>query len=874
MSLPSGTRLGPYDVVAPVGAGGMGEVYRARDTRLGRDVAVKVLPAHVATDPRRIARFEREARLVATLNHPNILVVFDTGTAPVPFVAFELLSGRTLDGSRAIVMRHAVNYAIQVARGLGAAHAKGVVHRDIKPANLFLTSDGRVKILDFGIATATTADAGAGPASTLTADGAALGTPGYLAPEQARGEPVDGRTDIFSLGAVLYEWLTGRRAFPGDTPAEAVAALLRDDPPDPTSLAADLPPALAHVVNRCLRPRPEDRFQSAQDVALALEILTGVDATVYPPPMRPGLRTAAVIAAALGLALAGAAATRLATAPTADPAMGASGRFAVNLPDALPFATNVYVPFAISPNGRTLAYTTPQPERLVLRSLDRFDATEIKGADFVFDPFFSPDGAWVGFWTHGEIRKVPTAGGTPTAIAQADDMLGASWTSADDIIYAPGRDGLYLVPASGGPARPLTRLDPARHETHHAFPQSIDGDRAILFTVAATPARDSVFSVEVFEPATGTRRTVAANAQYGRYLSTGHLVFLRDHTLMAARFDLATRALTGAPVPVLEGIGSTPSGSAAWSASSNGTLIYMPYQPPVPRSLVWVRPTGTVESTGLPPDLYRVPRLAPDGRTMVVNVENGADLDVWTAVLGRSPLQRLTSGRRLGMMFSKLAFTPDASAVAYAEGTADGGRILVRRLDNSAPPREVARSARSFSPARVLRDGTILLNELAAASGADILARAPGDGATSRRLVGDAGNQWGAALSPDERFIAYVSDETGRYEVFVTPLDGSRPKQQVTTGGAAEVLWSRDGRALFYRNKGSLWALPISTSPVSIGQPRELFDDRFEADSVGLPNYDVAPDGRFLMLRTTAPVPKTELRVVLDWFQELQRLVP
>lgn len=874
MSLPPGTRLGPYDVVAPLGAGAMGEVYRARDTRLGRDVAVKVLPAHAASEPQRIARFEREVRLVATLNHPNILVVFDTGTAPVPFVAFELLSGRTLDSPGPIAIRHAVDYAIQVARGLGAAHARGVVHRDIKPSNLFLTSDGRVKVLDFGIATATLADVGAGPASTLTADGAALGTAGYLAPEQARGEPVDGRADVFSLGAVLYEWLTGHRAFPGQTPAEAVAALLRDEPPDPMSLVPDLPRALAHVVSRCLRPRPEDRFQSAHDVALALEILTGADATVRRPPMRSGLPTAAVIAAALGLALAGAAATRMATTPSADPTSSASGRFAVNLPEALPFASSVYVPFAISPNGRTLAYTTPQPERLVLRNLDRFEASEVKGTDFVFDPFFSPDGAWVGFWTHGEIKKVPTAGGTPIAIGAADDMLGASWTSADEIIYAPGRDGLYLVPASGGPARRLTGLDTSRHETHHAFPQSIDGDRAILFTAAATPGRDSVFSVDVFEPDTGTRRTVVADAQYGRYLSTGHLVFLRDHTLMAARFDLATRALTGAPLTVLEGVASTVAGSAQWSASSAGTLVYMPYVPPVPRSLVWVHPTGTVEPTGLPPDLYRVPRLAPDGRTMVVNVENGPDLDVWTAVLGRTPLQRLTSGRRLGMMFSKLAFTPDTRAVAYAEGTADGGRILVRRLDNGGPPREVARSARSFSPARVLRDGTILLNELAGASGADILARAPGDGATSRHLVADAGNQWGAALSPDERFMAYVSDETGRYEIFVTPLDGSRPKQQVTTGGAAEVQWSRDGRELFYRNNGSLWALPISTAPLAVGQPRELFADRFVSDSVGLPNYDVAPDGRFLMLRPTGQVPSPELRVVLNWFQELQRLVP
>ncbi|MFN7979942.1 MAG: protein kinase [Vicinamibacterales bacterium] len=855
--------------MAPLGAGGMGEVYRARDPRLRRDVALKILPEAVAADPGRIARFEREARLVAALDHPNVLVVFDTGTDPVPFVAFELLEGRTLEVGAALDVARAIDYATQIARGLAAAHARGVVHRDIKPGNVFVTAAGRVKILDFGIATAAAPEPGIDGA-TLTAAGHALGTPGYMAPEQARGEAVDARADVFSLGVVLYELLSGRRAFPGDTPAEAMAAVLRDRPTDLASVNPAISRAIVRVVRRCLEPRPESRFQSAADVAFALEAVSDSEPAVESPtaPVRRHWPFAAAVVAGLALL----SAQRWAPAARESRPSVASDRFVINLPEDLPFAPNVYVPFALSPDGRTLAYTTPQPERLVLRKLDRFEGTEVKGADFVFDPFFSPDGSWVGFWTHGDIRKVALAGGAPLTVGPADDMLGASWAGDDTIVYAPGRDGLYRIPAAGGEARAFTRLDRARHETHHGFPQVVADGRAVLFTVAAAPGRDTVYSVEAVDLASGTRHTIIPDGRYGRYLPSGHLVFQRDHTLLAVRFDPATLTTTGNPIAVLGDVASTTSGAAAWTASGTGTLVYQPHRTPVPRSLVWVHRDGTIEPTDLPPQLFRVPRIGPDGRTMVVNVEDGDDLDVWTAVLGRTPLQRLTSGRRLGMMFSKLAISPNSREVAYAEGTADGGRIMVRRIDNGSEPREVAHSTHSFSAARLLRDGTLLMNEVVPGTGANILLQPPGG--TARVLVGDPGNQWGATLSPDERYMAYVSDETGRYEIYVAPVDGSRPKQQVTTGGAAEVIWSRDGRELYYRGNGSMWAIPITTAPLAVGPPHELFDDRFEMDSVGLPNYDVGPDGRFLMLRSTRPVAKPELRVVLHWFDELRRLAP
>ena len=405
MPLAAGFRVGHFEVMAPIGAGGMGEVYRARDLDLGREVALKVLPDELVLDPSRLARFEREARTVAALNHPNILVVFEIGFhEAVPFVAFELLAGQTVGHAAhgTLGLRRTIDYAAQAARGLAAAHDKGIVHRDVKPANLFITSDGVLKILDFGIAKFAGDELEAAP--TLTAPGAVVGTSGYMAPEQVLGRPVDARTDIFALGTVCYEMLTGRRAFPGDTGAQRLAAILKEEPPEIRTVNREVPGAVARIVHRCLEKAPEDRFQSARDLAFALESAGQADAPPAGRPAAPGWRRWAALAAVLvaGLVVGGIIGGRLNRA-------GAEPRFARHLslgpPAATPLSSDIYVPFALSPDGTTLVFAGQQHQRLFVRRLDTFAISELAGSEGAYDPFFSPDGRWIGFWSHGEIRK-------------------------------------------------------------------------------------------------------------------------------------------------------------------------------------------------------------------------------------------------------------------------------------------------------------------------------------------------------------------------------------------------------------------------------------------------------------------------------------
>ena len=612
MPLAIGMRLGRFEVVGPLGSGGMGEVYRARDHELGRDVAIKVLPDAVATDPIRLARFEREARAVAALAHPNVLVVYDVSTAgAIPFVVFERLQGQTLRMllGRPMGVAKALDYGTQVAEGLAAAHDKGIVHRDIKPENLFVTTEGRVKILDFGIAIQGGDASSSQPDVTLTAPGAAIGTAGYMAPEQARGEPVDARADVFALGAVLYEMLAGRRAFPGATGIDSVTAILTEEPPRLEAVVSGVPAGVAQVVERCLKKPREQRFQSARDVAYALDIVARQPPA--PRDRRSRLRTALTATAVAALALGVAAGARWWTQPDQTPG---PRRVAITMEASAPLTDdNISVPFDISRDGKILAYTTPPPERLMLRGLDEFDATTAPGTDGAYNPFFSPDGQWVGFWAYGHFKKAPVGGGPAVEVCEAGDSLGASWGDDGLIVFGGGTgQGLFVVSADGGPAKPLTTLDPGRFEIHHAFPQAVDGGRLVLFTVR-TRSKEAPLFVDVFDVATQTRRSLVPGAQYARYLPTGHLLYVREHTLYAMKVAAETLSPEGPAVPVLTNVHSGPTGLALVSISNDGTLVYVEADPPTERTLVWVTRAGTVTETGLPTRNYRIPRVSPRG---------------------------------------------------------------------------------------------------------------------------------------------------------------------------------------------------------------------------------------------------------------------
>lgn len=851
----------------------MGEVYRARDLDLGRDVALKVLPAEFARDPHRLARFDREARAAAALNHPNVLVVYEVGeSSGTPFVVAELLAGQTLRllMARPLSVPRALDYITQVAQGLAAAHDNGVVHRDIKPENLLVTSDDRVKILDFGIATIADEAAGAS-LSTLTAPGAVIGTTGYMAPEQARGEAVDARADVFALGAVWFEMLTSRRAFPGATATEALAAILTQTPPDVSRLNPDVPAGVARIIHRCLEKQRENRFQSARDVTFALEAVRdpGPEPASALWPWRRWVAVAALVLAAGALGSLLTALQRPASTSTAAPPR----RTTVVTPASARLSPGDFVPFALSPDGTTIAYTTSQPERLFLRRLDDFDVTEVSGTDGAFDPFFSPDNQWIGYWTHGEIKKVPVAGGPPVLVCQAADMLGASWGDDGSIVYAPGLGGLFAVAASGGTPRALTTLDLARGDVQHVFPQYVSRGRAVLFT-ALSQSKDAPFSVELYDVATNVRRTLVPGGQHGRLLPSGHLAYVRDHTLFAVRVATDTLQPQGTAVAVLTDLQTGVNGEALVSFAADGTLAYVPYHPPTNHWLEWIDRTGRATRLTLPPRPYGIPRLSPDGRTIALAVEDGVNTDIWLSDIGRGTLERLTFGRRHFRTFRTHTFLPDGSRLAYAEDTATGARVVVHAVDGMQDPRPLLSWPRRIAPAWVTRAEDMLLSEFGAGTGADVLLLPKGQ-ASPHALVSDPGNQWGPVLSPDERYAAYASEEAGRYEIFVTAYPGPGPRRQVTTEGGVEVRWSRDGRELYYRSGDRMTAVEIETTPLlRVGRARQLFEGRFAKGAAGLPAYDVAPDGRFLMMRAESEPPIPELRLVSNWFAELRRLVP
>ena len=874
MALTAGTRLGHFEVRAPLGAGGMGEVYRARDLDLHRDVALKVLPDTFAADPQRLARFAREARAAAALNHPNILTVYEVGTGDPPFVASELLIGQTLRGllGRPLPLARAVDYATQIAEGLAAAHATGIVHRDIKPENLFVTDDGRVKILDFGIATRSIEPQASLAESTLTARGAMLGTPAYMAPEQVRGEPVDARTDIFAFGAVLYEMVTGQRAFGGRTGVDSLSAVLKDDPPGIAESAPGVPPALARVVRRCLAKTPERRFQSATDVAFALELASeragaGKEVRRWTGRQRTLMLAATLTAALVGGAIAVARLSREPASPI---------RATITTPASAPLRRgDIYVPFAISPDGSTLAYVTDSPGRMFIRRLDQFASRPLDGTEDAYDPFFSPDSRFIGFWQRGQLKKVPVAGGPPTLICDAVDEMGASWGESGKIVFSPGPGfGLSLVSEAGGTPEVLTTIDAAGGEAHHAFPQFIDGGRSVLFSVTSL-RNETPQTIEIVDLATRSRRVVIRGGYHGRLLPTGHLVFARDRSLFAVALTRGSWEPRGEPAVVLPDVHTGPWDESLFSVAGNGTVAYVTQQPPDETVPVWVSRAGVATGIDLPPQPYAGPRVSSDGKRIAIEVMSGHTSDVWMASEG-GPLERLTFNRRNMLSWTGVAFSPDGNRLAYAEDGERGARLMLQSIDRSSPPQELLVRSSRMSPSDWLATGeTLLLSTLTTMGDGDLMTLRLVPGAAPDTLVEQSGNQFGPTASPDGQFVAYVSDETGRFEVFVVPLRGPGRRRQVTTDGGVEPMWSRDGRELFYRVGNQMMAVPIAMGPsFSPGKSRLLFEGTFSHGSPGQPDYDVTADGRFLMLRPTGTPAPSELRIMTNWFDELRRALP
>jgi len=645
VTLSTGTRLGPYEILAAIGAGGMGEVYRARDTKLGRDVAIKVLPEAFARDPERLARFEREARVLASLNHPNIAAIYGFEQSDgIPFLVLEYVPGETLRGP--LPVSEALRIAGQIAEALENAHEKAFVHRDLKPANIKVTPEGKVKVLDFGLAKAFTEETvGSDPSQSPTISagptrtGMILGTAAYMSPEQARAKPVDKRTDIWAFGCVLYETLAGRQVFPANSVADAMTAILGRDP-DWQALPLATPPKIRDLLHRCLQKELNRRLRDIGDARIEIEeTLAGavaVPQTTKPPgaarwrPVAIGVCAAVAIGVALWAPWRG------------DSAPRAVIRTAVVLPPSDRFRTEAQPAVAISPDGARLVYSASRGGRtqLYFRQLDQFEVTPIAGTEDAGGPFLSPDGEWVGFFAGGKLKKVALRGGPPVTLCDAPNGRGASWGPDGQIVFTPAASlgiGLWRVSASGSEVtpQPLTTPDAKKGEASHRWPYILPGGESVLFTSWGGGAFDAS-RLAVLSLKTGERRVLLEGGHSAHYASSGHLVFMRAGGLWAAPFDLARLQVTGPHSPMLNRVvTAAATGAGHYSFAANGTLVYIPGGAESGSSLLWVDRKGVSRPLTQARRVYMFPRLSPDGGLLAVTIIEGANTDIWVYDLGR-----------------------------------------------------------------------------------------------------------------------------------------------------------------------------------------------------------------------------------------------
>ena len=898
MALPLGTRIGPYEVTALLGAGGMGQVYRAIDTNLKRAVALKVLPESVVADPERIARFQREAEVLAALNHPNIAAIYglersDGTTALI----LELVEGPTLAERIArgpIHVDEALLIAKQIASALEAAHELGIIHRDLKPANVKVRSDGVMKVLDFGLAKVVESaesalDASQSPTITSpakTRTGVILGTAAYMSPEQARGKTVDKRTDIWAFGCVLYEMLTGRRAFAGGTVSDIIARILERDP-DWQLLPKRTPANVCRLLQRCFEKDPKRRLRDIGDTRVELEetvpaplLASAASTTVLNASPRRVALWYVVAAATLSALIATIAVWNLKPVPATAPQLEA--RF------TLPVPTGVRLPdgsfgsgLTISPNDRHIAFVGRRgaAAQLYLRTIQDAETKALPETQGAANPFFSPDSRWLAFFADGKLKKVPTNGGLPVVVCDASSSRGGFWSENGTIVFSPQSrgNGIFQVSADGGAAKQVTTLDTGRGETSHRLPELLPGGETVLFTAYGATYQD--VSIVAQSLKTGGRRVLIEGASLPHYASTGHLLYVQPKlpgTVMAVSFDPERLTLTGTPVPVVEGVLTDRGDYAHWSFSGSGMLVYAPggYQERQ-YNLVFVDRKGVAAPVGAPPQRpYHFPRLSPDSRRVVVTLQ-GIQNTLWTYDLSGGAFNRLTfEGNN-----EWATWTPDGKRVTYASNRAEPWRLFWKPSDGSGKEEMLlARDKGDQQPYSWSSDGrTLIYQDAAPTTGQDIW-MLPIDGDRQPRpLLQTPASEVDARLSPDGRWLAYASDESGRHEVYVMPLKGSGGKWQMSADGGREPIWAHNGRELFYRSGEKMMAVEVITQPTfQASTSRLLFQGSYERTATISPEYDVTADGqRFLMVQPLEQrSPSTEFNVVLNWFEELKRLVP
>ncbi len=871
MPLASGTRLGRYEVLTPLGAGGMGEVYRGLDPGLGRQVAIKVLPSDFSADSDRLRRFEQEARAAAALSHPNILAVYDIGQHDgAPYIVSELLEGATLrerllegPAQRPLPPRKALDYAMQIACGLAAAHEKGIAHRDLKPENLFVTSDGRVKILDFGLAkllqpSATSSDSPT--AARGTEAGAVLGTVGYMSPEQVRGQPADHRSDIFAFGAILYELVSGRRAFQEESAAETMAAILKEDPPGLGAADPHLPPTLARIVERCLEKDPKERFQSAHDLGFALEGLsTSSDAaTPLIPSTRPWSRWLSwALAAATALALI-AASIPLITNLQGDSKADRAVQFLIAPPGRVSVSGSQRT-IAVSPDGNYLVFVATTGDGtpiLWLRALDSLQAQPLPGTEGARNPFWSWDSRFIGFEAFGKMRKIAVTGGFPQTVADAPPApRTSSWGRGGVILVSSESEGIRRVSDAGGTLTSVSAPERSRQEDAHLFPHFLPDGRRFLFCIrSSNPENDGIYLRAL--DSDEVRLVVRARSNMA-YVAPGYIVYARVGVLLAQQFDAERGETKGEPFTIADNVLQLPdTGLAAFSASEAGVLAY---QAPVAVSsrLLWRDRQGNQAGSIGEPGAYRNPRLSPDGKRVAVEiVDASGNLDLWLIDVARGVPTKFTfdAGRDSAPVWSA-----DGKSIAW-----QGNAHMYRKATNDGP--EESLKDEPWIPDDSIPDGTALLCHpptprqiwLLPLAGAD---RAP------RAIVEGRGVVTHARVSPDGKWLAFASNNSGRFEVYLKDLSTPAEPQQLSPEGGIQPKWRNDGKEIFYLAlDGTLMAVPVTLGPlVEVGRPSPLFETRVEATTgVFWHQYDVARDGRFLV-NTPEGVTAPLTVVVVNW---------
>jgi serine/threonine-protein kinase len=871
VSLSAGTKIGSYEVLHLLGKGGMGEVYRARDAKLGRDAALKVLPEHLVGNKEYIGRFQREAQALASVSHPNIAQIYGLEeSGDFRCIVMELVEGPTLAEKirqGPIPLEDALTIARQIAEALEAAHDRGIVHRDLKPGNIKVAPDGKVKILDFGLAKSLDSVSGSAqfsdsPTASVAATqaGLLLGTPGYMSPEQGKGKPADTRSDIWAFGAVLYEMLTGRVAFEGETAVEILGGVMKGEP-DWTALPPDTPPLIHSLLRRCLQKDRNRRIHHIADARLDVEEALSHPATSLHPaaPTRTRERllwmgALATVAVLVGFAV------RL---PDDRPQSPGSSvvRLSVTLPPGRQLSGEA--PVTLSPDGSVLAYISNG--QLYLKTMDSLESKIAGGAASGQAPFFSTDGKWVGFFGQGKLKKISIAGGSPEEIADAPAVRGAAWGPDNTIYFSPSAiSGLRKVSASGGMVSEFTTLDPGKGEVSHRWPQVLPGGKALLFTVWKGPGFDER-QLELLILETNERRVLVKNAHFGRYSPSGHMVYVRESVLMAVPFDLERLEVTGPPSALGELVQETPEG-AAFALSDSGSLAYVPGSSKASeRQLAWIDRKGTVQILPAPIKAYGDVSLSPNGAFAAVEIA-GATRSIWLYDFARKALSPLTT--MASSQFPR--WSADGKYVIY-RGTRSGYRNLFRKaVDGSGEEEQLTTTAKIPVPVSVSRDNQFLAfsdGDPAFGTGTDIWTmRLDGD-RTPEVFLRTKANEGQPQFSPDGNWMAYSSNESGQGEVYVRPFPGPGQRIPISVNGGGDPQWSADGRELFYRSGSKQMVVNIRTGPAfSVSPPQLVYDVRSSTPRI-------SPDGqRFLVsMPTEAELPSTQIHIVLNWAEELKK---